>query len=86
MFSPVFLTFVTEETKVLFYFLALALNFVVTFKVIGISESSFNTKVLIESTHKLGHKLWTAIEEDFLWNSVKMEDVLVVKIGSTFGC
>jgi hypothetical protein len=85
MFGPIFLMFIIEEMKILFYFLVLALNFAISFRVIGGSEASFNTKTLIESTHKLGHKLWTAIGEDFLQDSVKIEDIPIVKIGSAFG-
>jgi hypothetical protein len=85
MFSPVFLTFVTEETKVLFYFLVLALDFTVSFGVVGSNEASFDTKTLIESTHKSGRKLRTAIRNNFLQDSVKVEDIPVVKIGSALG-
>jgi hypothetical protein len=64
--GPVFLIFVTEEMKVLFYFLVLALDFTISFRVVASSETSFNTKMLIESSHELGCKLQTAIREDFL--------------------
>jgi hypothetical protein len=83
MFSPIFLTLVTEEMKILLYFLVFALNFAVSFRMIGSSEASLNTKTFIESTHKLSRKLRTAIREDFLRDSVKAEDIPVVKIGST---
>jgi hypothetical protein len=76
------LIFVTEKTEVLFYFLVLALNFAISFRMVGSSEASFDTKMLVESTYKLGHKLWTAIREDFFWNSVKIENIPVVKVSS----
>jgi hypothetical protein len=82
IFSLVFLTFIIEETKILLYFLILALNFAVTFKVIGPSEAGFDAKMLVESTHKMGRKLGTVIREDFLRDSVKAEDIPIVKIGS----
>jgi hypothetical protein len=82
IFGPVFLIFVTEKTEVLFYFLVLALNFAISFRMVGSSEASFDTKMLVESTYKLGHKLWTAIREDFFWNSVKIENIPVVKVSS----
>jgi hypothetical protein len=82
VFGPVFLIFVTEETEVLFYFLVLALNFAVSFGMIGSSEAGLDIKTPVESTHELGRKLRTAIREDFLRDSVKVEDILVVKIGS----
>jgi hypothetical protein len=66
IFGLVFLTFVTEEMKVLFYFLVFALNFAISLRMVGSSEAGLNTKMLVESTHKLGCKLWTAIREDFL--------------------
>jgi hypothetical protein len=84
IFGPVFLMFVTEESKILLHFLVLALNFAISFRVIGSSEASFDTKTFVESTHESGCKLWAIIREDFLWDSVKMEDILIVKIGSTF--
>jgi hypothetical protein len=84
VFGPVFLTFVTEETKVLLYFLILALHFAISFRMIGSSEAGLNTKTFIESTHKTGRKLRAAIGEDFLWDSVEAEDIPVVKIGSAF--
>jgi hypothetical protein len=79
MFSPVFLIFVTEEAKILLNFLILVLNFAVSFRVIGSSEAYSNTKLFVESIHKSGCKLWAAIREDFLWNSMEAEDVLIVK-------
>jgi hypothetical protein len=66
VFGPVFLTFVAEKTKVLLYFLVLMLDFAITFRMIGSSEASLNTKMFVESTHKSGRKLETAIGEDFL--------------------
>jgi hypothetical protein len=86
VFSPVFLTFVTKESKVLLYFLVFMLNFAITFRVIDSSEASFDTKTLVESIHKLGCKLQTTIGEDFLWSSVEAEDVPIVKIGSALSC
>jgi hypothetical protein len=86
MFGPVFLTFVTEETEVLLYFLVLALDFAISFEMIGSSEAGFNTKTLIESMHESGCKLRTTIGEDFLWDSVKTEDIPVVKIGRALSC
>jgi hypothetical protein len=53
---------------------------------LGSSEASLNTKTLVEGMHELSCKLGTVIREDFLWNSMKTEDVLVVKIGSTLSC
>jgi hypothetical protein len=82
IFGPVLLTLVTEETKVLLNFLILALNFAVIFRMVGSSEASFNTKMLVESTHELSCKLGTTIGEDFLWDSVKAEDIPVVEVGS----
>jgi hypothetical protein len=66
MFGLIFPMLVTEETKVLLNFLVLALNFAITFRMVGSSEAGFNTKTFIESMHELGHKLGTAIREDFL--------------------
>jgi hypothetical protein len=86
MFGPVFLMLVTEETKVLLNFLVLVLNFAVTFRVVGSSEAGLNTKSFVESTHELDRELGTMIGEDFFWNSIKAEDISVVKIGSVFGC
>jgi hypothetical protein len=86
MFSPIFLTFVTEETKVLLYLLIFALDFAISFRVIGSSEASFNIKMLIEGMHKSGCKLLAVIGEDLFWDFMKMEDVLIVKFYSTFGC
>jgi hypothetical protein len=86
MFGLVFLTFVTEEIKVLFYFLVFALYFAISFRIIGSSEASFDTKMFVESAHKSGRKLRAAVGEDFLRDSVKTEDVPIVKIGSILGC
>jgi hypothetical protein len=85
VFGLVFLTFVTEETKVLLYFLILALHFAISFRMIGSSEASLNTKTFIESTHKSGRKLGAAIREYFLWNPVKVEDIPIVKVSSALG-
>jgi hypothetical protein len=85
MFGSVFLMFVTEETEILLYFLVLALNFAISFRMIGSSEASLDTKTFVESVHELDRKLKTAIREDFLRDSVKTEDIPVVKIGSSFG-
>jgi hypothetical protein len=65
VFSPVFLTFVSSVTKILLYFLVLALDFAIFFRVIDSSEPSFNSKTFVESMYKLGSKLWPAIREDF---------------------
>jgi hypothetical protein len=78
--------FITEETEVLFYLLVFVLNFAVTFRVLSSSKAKFNAKAFVKSTHKLGCKLWTAIREDFFWDSMKIEDILVVKIDSTLSC
>jgi hypothetical protein len=86
MFGPIFLMFVTEETEVLLNFLILALDFAITLGVISSSEASLDTKLFVECIYELGRELGTTIGENFLWNSVKAEDILVVKIGSTFGC
>jgi hypothetical protein len=85
MFGSVFLTFVTEETEVLLYFLVLALDFAISFGMIGGSEAGLDTKMFVEGTHELGRKLGATIGEDFLRDSVKTEDIPVVKIGSAFG-
>jgi hypothetical protein len=85
IFGPVFLIFVTEETKVLLDFLVLALNFAITFKMIGSGEAGFDTKTFVESTHESGRKLRTTIGKNFLWDSVKAEDIPIVKIGSALG-
>jgi hypothetical protein len=66
MFGLVFLTLVTEETKILLNFLVLAFDFAVTFWVVGSSEAGLDTKMFVESMHESGRKLRTAIEEDFL--------------------
>jgi hypothetical protein len=66
MFGPIFLMFVIEKTKILLNFLIHALDFAISFRVIGSSEASFNTKLFVESMHKLGCKLQAAIREDFL--------------------
>jgi hypothetical protein len=47
MFGPVFLTFIAEESKVLFYFLVLMLDFAISFRVIGSSETIFDNKTFI---------------------------------------
>jgi hypothetical protein len=86
MFSSVFLTLVTEETKVLLYFLVFALNFTVSFRMIDSSEASVDTKTLVESAHESGCKLRIAIGEYFLWDFIKVKDIPVVKIGSALGC
>jgi hypothetical protein len=84
MFGLVFLTFVIEEMKILLNFLVLALDFAVTFGMVGSCEASSNTKTFIESMHELGRELGTTIREDFLWDSMKAEDVSVMKISSAF--
>jgi hypothetical protein len=65
--------------------LILALDFAIIFRVIGSSEASFDTKMSVESMHESGCKLGAAIREDFLWDSVKSENIPVVKLGSTLG-
>jgi hypothetical protein len=70
MFGPVFLSFVIEEAEVLFYFLVLTLDFAISFRMIGSSETGFDTKTLVESTHESGRKLRTTIGEDFLRDPV----------------
>jgi hypothetical protein len=55
MFGSIFLTFVTEKTKVLLHFLVFVVNFAVTLRMVGSSETGLNTKMLVESTHKAGH-------------------------------
>jgi hypothetical protein len=76
---------VTEETKVLLNFLVFAFDFTVTFRVVGSSKASFNTKTLVESLYELGCELGTTIREDFLQNSVKAENIPIVKISGAFG-
>jgi hypothetical protein len=85
MFSLVFLMFVIEELKILFYFLVPVLDFAISFRVISSSEAYFNTKMLVEGMHKLGCKLWAVIGEDFSWDSMKVENIPIVKFGSSFG-
>jgi cellulose synthase/poly-beta-1,6-N-acetylglucosamine synthase-like glycosyltransferase len=68
------------------YFLVFVLNFTITFEVVGSSKAGLDTKMFIESTYRLGRKLWIAIREDFLWNFVEMEDIPIVKISSTLSC
>jgi hypothetical protein len=47
IFGLVFLAFVTEELEILLYFLVLALDFAISFRVVGSSEASCNTKTLV---------------------------------------
>jgi hypothetical protein len=85
IFGPVFLMLVTEEMEVLLSFLVLALNFAITFRVVGNSEAGSNTETFVKSTHESGCKLGAVIREDFLWDSIKAEDIPIVKISSVFG-
>jgi hypothetical protein len=68
----------------LLYFLVLALDFAVSFRMIGSSEASLDTKMFVESAYESGRKLGATIGEDFLRDSVKVEDIPIMKIGSTF--
>jgi hypothetical protein len=56
------LIFITEETKILFYFIVLSFDFTIIFRMVSSSEASFNTKIFVESMHELGYKLQTVME------------------------
>jgi hypothetical protein len=85
MRCPVVLPFITKQAKVLFDFLVLALYFAVTLRMVDSSEGVFNTKTLVESSHKMGSKLRATIREDLLWNPMKAEYVGVVDVSGTLG-
>jgi hypothetical protein len=85
MRCPVVLPFITKQAKVLFNFLVLALYFAVTLRMVGSSESGFNTKALVEGSHETGSKLQALIREDLLWDSVEAEYIGVVDVGGTLG-
>jgi hypothetical protein len=82
---PVVLPFITKQAKVLFNFLVLAFHFAITLKMVGSSEAGLDTKVLVKSSHETSSKLWAAIREDLLQNSVKAEYVRVVDVSGTLG-
>jgi hypothetical protein len=85
MRCPVVLLFITKQAKVLFNFFVLALHFAIILRMIGSSKASFNTKALVEGSHKTGSKLWTPIGEDLLWNSVEVEYIEVVDVSGILG-
>ena len=82
--APVRLTLVGKHPKVLFDISVFALDFAIALRVIGSSQTSFDTETLVERAHKPGGKLWAAVREYFLRDAVKLEDVLVVEFGSAF--
>jgi hypothetical protein len=86
MRCPVVLSFITKQTKVLFNFLVLMLYFAITLWMVGSSKAGFDTKAFIESSHETGSKLWTPIQEDFFWDSMKSEYIGIVDISGTLGC
>lgn len=77
--------FVTKQTKVLFSLLVLAFHLAITLYMVGSSEADLNIKALVEGSHEMNGKLWAAVGEDLLWNSVKVEYVSVMKVSSIFG-
>jgi hypothetical protein len=85
MRCPVALPFITKQAKVLFNFLILVFNFTVTLWMVGSSEAGFDTKALVEGSHKTGCKLRAPIGEYLLWDSVKAEYVGVMDVGGTLG-
>lgn len=82
--DPVVLSLGDEEAQELLYFLVLALNFAVAFRVVGGGQAGLNTKALVESTHVASGKLVTTIGEDLAQETVETEDISVVDIGHAF--
>jgi hypothetical protein len=70
----------------LFDFLVLALYFAITLRMVGSSKAGFDTKALVEGSHKTGSKLRAPIGEDLLWDSVEPEYAGVVDVSGTLGC
>jgi hypothetical protein len=70
----------------LFDILIFAFHFAIILRMVGSSETGLNTKVLVECSHETGSKLQTAIKEDLLRDSMKMEYIGVVDVSGILGC
>ena len=67
MGSPVILTLVGEQSKILFNLLILLLYFSIAFQMISSGKTSLDTKSFVEGTHETGRELRASIRENFLW-------------------
>ena len=61
MISPVVLTLVAEDAKILFDLLILAFDFTIALWVVSHSETSFDAEVFVQSSHETCSKLGSAI-------------------------
>jgi hypothetical protein len=86
MRCSVVLPFIVKQVKVLFDFLVLAFHFAIILRMVDRSESSLDTKALVEGSHEIGSELWAAIGEDLLWNSMKTEYIGVMDVSGILSC
>ena len=84
MGSPVILTLVGEQSKILFNLLILPLYFPIAFRMIGRGKTGLDTESFVESAHEASRKLRASIRENFLRQTVKTEHIPVVDICSSF--
>ena len=78
MISPVVLSLVAEDAKVLFDFLIHMFGFTIALRVVSRSETCFNAEVLVQGSHETCCKLWAAIGVGLSRDAVKSENVFVV--------
>ena len=70
MGSPVILTLVGEQSKILFNLLILPLYLSIAFRMIGSGKTGLDTESFVEGTHETGRELRASIGENFLWQSM----------------
>lgn len=68
--DPVVLLLGDEEAQELLYFLVLALDLAVAFRMIGSGQAGLDNKALGESMHVVSGKLVSAVGEDLAWETV----------------
>ena len=86
MVSPVVLSLIAEDAKILFDFLVHAFGLSIALRVVSRGKTRFNAEVLVQGSHETCCKLRAAIGVNLSRDAVESKTVFVVKIGGTFGC
>ena len=61
LFYPVVLVLRDKELKKFLYFLILAFNLAIAFRIVGSDESDFNAKAFVKCSHISGYKLRSVV-------------------------
>ena len=83
--SPVVLTLVTEDVKILFDFLIHTFSLTVALRVVSCSKTCFDAEVLIQGSHETCSKLRAAIRVCLSRDAMESEYILVVQVSHTLG-